>query len=97
MQLDLEENEEITLTTEDGETVRLEYMTCVDYHGETYGAFYPVLENDEDILDADYDMLILRVYELDGQTAFDLVDEDDEETLSALEDIFMEKIFGPED
>lgn len=92
--LNFKENEVIALTTEDGDTVELEYMTDTEYQGKTYAAFYPVPENDEDILDADYDMMILQVSDLDGDMAFDMVEDDD--VLTALEDIFMEKIFGEE-
>ena len=92
--LNFQENEIITLTTDDGENVRLEYMGSTKYQGLTYGAFYPVPEEDEDILDADYDMLILKVSDLDGSQAFDLVE--DQETLDALSDLFLEQIFGEE-
>jgi len=92
--MELRENEVITLTAEDGSTAKLEYMTSTDYQGATYGAFYPVPEEDADILDADYDMVILRISEEEGAQIFDLVDDDD--TFEALADIFMEKIFGKE-
>lgn len=92
--LDLRENEVITLTAEDGSEVQLEYMGCTEFQGQTYGAFYPVPEEDEDILDADYDIIILRVSQVDGAQAFDMVEDDD--LLEALGDIFMELIFGEE-
>ncbi len=93
--LNLKENEVITLNTEDGDTVDLEYMASVDYEGCTYGAFYPVLEDEEDVLDADYDMLILKATLVGEETMFDLVD--DEKTEEALEDIFLRMIFGYEE
>lgn len=92
--LDFQENEIIALTAEDGSNVELEYMGCTEYQGQLYGAFYPVLEDDEDILDADYDMVILRVSEIDGTQAFDMVEEED--LLEKLGEIFMEMIFGEE-
>lgn len=92
--LNLRENEVITLTATDGSEIELEYMACAQYECQTYAAFYPVPENDEDILDADYDMLILRVSEEDGAQAFDLVEEED--LLEPLGEIFMDLIFGEE-
>ncbi len=90
--LDFHENEVITLTAEDGSQAELEYMGCTEYEGQTYGAFYPVPEEKEDILDADYDMVILKVSQIDGSQVFDLVE--DEDLLEVLGDIFMELIFG---
>ena len=92
--LDLHENEIITLTAEDGSNVELEYMGYTEYEGQIYGAFYPVPEEDEDILDADYDMIILRISQIDGVQAFDMVEDDD--LLETLGEIFMEQIFGEE-
>jgi hypothetical protein len=94
--LDMKENEIVTLTAADGSTAKMEYMTSVDYEGVTYAAFYPDLEEDEDILDADYDMIILRVTETPDGPAFDLLEEDEEELEETLGEIFMEKIFGEE-
>lgn len=92
--LDLKENEIVTLTAEDGSTARLEYMASLEYEGNTYAAFYPELEEDEDILDADYDMVILKVTELPEGQAFDLLEE--EELEEKLGELFMDLIFGEE-
>jgi len=89
---EFKENEIITLTAEDGSDVELEYMGQTQYQGATYGAFYPVPEEDEDILDADYDMVILKMYDLNGAQAFDMVE--DEELFDTLGEIFMDMIFG---
>lgn len=91
---DFRENEILTLTAEDGSNIDLEFMGSTVYQGETYGAFYPVPEEDESILDADYDMVILRMYDLDGTPAFDMVE--DEELFDTLGEIFMDMIFGEE-
>ncbi len=91
---DFNDNEIITLTAEDGSDIDLEYMGQTQYQGNTYGAFYPVPEEDEDILDADYDMVILKMYDLNGTQAFDLVEDDD--LIETLGEIFMELIFGEE-
>lgn len=88
----LKENEIITLTAEDGSEIELEHMATVTYKGHTYGAFYPIPEENEDILDADYDMVILEMSEADGEQIFDLIE--DSPVREALEDIFMETIFG---
>lgn len=92
--LDIKENEIVTLTAEDGSTARLEYMASLTHEGVTYAAFYPELEEDEDILDADYDMIILRVTELPEGQAFDMLE--DQELEEALGERFLELIFGEE-
>lgn len=90
--LDFQENEILTLTAEDGTDLELEFMGSVNYEGATYGAFFPVLGEDQDILDADYDMIILEIAEVDGTTAFQSVE--NEELSEILGRIFMEMIFG---
>lgn len=92
--LDIKENEIVTLTADDGSTARLEYMASIEYEGATYAAFYPELEEDEDILDADYDMIILKLTEVPEGQAFDMLE--DEELEETLGELFMEKIFGEE-
>lgn len=92
--LDLQENEIVTLTAEDGSTARLEFMASLEYEGVTYAAFYPELEEDEDILDADYDMIVLQVTELPEGQAFDMLE--DAELEERLGELFMEMIFGEE-
>ena len=90
--LNLKPNEIVTLTAEDDSTINLEFMASLEYEGCTYAAFYPELESEDDVLDEDYDIVILKVTEMAGGTGFDMIE--DPELEDTLGDMFMDLIYG---
>lgn len=85
----------ITLTSEDGEDIELEYVDTIEYNGSIYMAFFPTIPegvDPETVEDSDeYGLIILRVVEVDGEEQ--LVTLDSEEEAEAVYQQFMEAIF----
>ncbi len=65
------------LIDEDGNKKNFELMDCAEINGEQYYAMVPAVE-DEDILNADLDLVILKVIEEDGEEILASIDDDDE-------------------
>lgn len=85
----------ITLTSEDGEEIELEYVDTIEYKGEVYMAFFPTIPDDVDPEsvedDEEYGMIIMRVVEVDGEEQ--LVTLDSEEEAEEVYQQFMEALF----
>lgn len=89
----------ITLTSEDGEEIELEYLDTIEYNGAVYMAFFPTVPEDVDPdsleEDEDYGLIILRVEEADGEEQ--LVTLDSEEEAEAVYQQFMDTLFEDEE
>ena len=85
----------ITLTDDDGNEFELEYLDTAEYHGNTYLAFFPTLEEGQDEESEDYGMIILRAVPNNPEGMLESVDDEDE--LNAVYDIFMEALFDDDE
>lgn len=88
----------ITLTDEDGNDVELEFIDALEHNGQTYMAFFPVVEegNEESEEDAEeYGLVILKSEMVDGEEM--LATLDDEQELEAVYDLFMEQLLEDEE
>lgn len=94
----------ISLTDEDGNVFELEHLDTLEYNGETYMAFFPTLEGDEDsdVTDIDLDdgdeeagLIILKVVKVDGEEQLSTLDSESE--AEEVYQRFMEALFDDED
>lgn len=77
------------LIDEDGNKKQFELFDAAEIDGEQYYAMLPAVE-DEDFLDSDCELVILKSIEEDGEEILASIDDDDEfETVSAF---FMERL-----
>ena len=89
------------LIDNEGNKKNFELVDCAEIKGEQYYAMVPAIEDDEDILNADLDLVILKAIEEDGEEILASIDDDDEfEEISAfflsrMEEAFEE--FAPDD
>lgn len=60
-------NDIISLMDEDGNETEYEMIDAVELDDNTYVALLPVYENPEEIIDEDYQVVILRMEEEDGE------------------------------
>ena len=85
----------ITLTDDEGNEFELEYVDALEKDGQTYMAFFPALENEEDAESEDYCLVILKAEVVDGEEMLATVD--DEEELNAVYELFMEQLLAEEE
>lgn len=92
----------VSLTDEDGNEFELEHLDTLEYNGEVYMAFFPVVEDNEDeevtdvdLDDEEYGLIILKVVQEDGEEQ--LVTLDDEDELETVYNQFMETLFDEEE
>ena len=93
----------ITVTDEDGNEFELEHVDTREYNGQTYMAFFPVVQGEEagdDIKEVDLDdeeagLIILKVVQVDGEDQLSTLDSDEE--LELVYQQFMEALFADED
>lgn len=85
----------VTLTDDDGKEIELEYIDALEMNGETYMAFFPVVEEGEEENEEEYGLVILKQAIEDGDEL--LVTVDDEDELNAVYDKFMEQLMEDED
>ena len=93
----------ITVTDEDGNEFELEHVDTLEYNGQTYMAFFPVVQGEEagdDIKEVDLDdeeagLIILKVVQVDGEDQLSTLDSDEE--LDLVYQQFMEVLFADED
>ncbi|OUN84234.1 DUF1292 domain-containing protein [Flavonifractor sp. An52] len=93
----------ITVTDEDGNEFELEHVDTLEYNGQTYMAFFPVVQGEEagdDIKEVDLDdeeagLIILKVVQVDGEEQLSTLDSDEE--LDLVYQQFMEALFADED
>ena len=65
------------LIDEEGNKKQFELFDAAEIEGEQYYAMLPAVE-DEDFLDSDYDLVILKSIEEDGEEILASIDDDDE-------------------
>ena len=83
----------ITLTDEDGNDIELEYVDALEVDGQTYMAFFPVVEDDADEEAAEeYGLVILKSVMENGEELLSTLDSDEE--LDKVYDLFMEQILS---
>ena len=89
----------ITLTDEDGKEIELEYVDALEHNGQTYMAFFPVVEDEQDekqVEDAEeYGLVILKSIVENGEELLSTPDSDEE--LDTVYNLFMERFFEEED
>ena len=91
----------ISVTDEDGNEIELEHIDTIEYDGNTYMAFFPVVEAGEDgsPLDGEDEeeagLIILKVIDVDGEEELSTLDSDEE--LEAVYQQFIESLFDEEE
>ena len=68
----------LTVTDEDGQEHSFEVLDTVEYNDEQYFAVVPVGESEEDLLQEDLNLVIMKITEEDGEEFLDIVDDDEE-------------------
>lgn len=98
------ENEEfsptfITITSEDGEEMDLEYVDTLEHNGQVYMAFFPTVPEGVDPQtledDEEYGLIILKVIDVDGEEELSTLDS--EEEAEEVYQRFMEELLEDED
>ena len=93
----------ITVTDEEGNEFELEHVDALDYNGQTYMAFFPAIQGEEqedgveevDLDDEENGLIILKVVQVDGEDQLSTLDSDEE--LELVYQQFMEALFADED
>ena len=85
----------ITVTSEDGEELTLEFIGALELNGTEYQAYFPTESEDEDEENPDNGLIILKVLHEDGEDLLSTCDT--EEELEAAYDAFMEELFDDEE
>jgi len=85
----------VTLTDDEGKEIELEYIDALEMNGETYMAFFPVVEEGKEEDEEEYGLVILKQAIEEGEEI--LVTVDDEDELNAVYDKFMEQLMEDED
>ena len=81
----------ITLIDDDGQEIELEYIDALEYKGQVYMAFLPVIAEDEEINEEEYGTLILKTEMVNGEEM--LVPIEDEAELEAVYELFEKDLF----
>ena len=85
----------ITITDEDGNEFELEHLDTIEYNGQTYMAFFPVVEEGEEENEDEYGLIILKSETVDGEEMLaNVVDEDE---INEVYDLFMEQMMEDEE
>ena len=85
----------ITVTDEDGQEIVLEFVSTLEYNGQTYQAFFPAETEGEEPDEEDTGLVILKVIHENGEDLLSTLDSDEE--LDAVYDLFMESLFSDEE
>jgi uncharacterized protein YrzB (UPF0473 family) len=87
----------ITVTSEEGEELTLEFVASLELNGTEYQAFFPTESEDEDEENPDNGLIIMKVLHEDGEAILSTCDSDEE--LEAAYEAFMEELLddGDED
>ena len=88
-------NDIISLMDEEGNETEYEMIDAVELNGQTYVALLPLYENPEDIVEEDYQVVILKMVEEDGEELLSTLDSDEE--LDLIYNQFMERLFADEE
>ncbi|MBO4524237.1 MAG: DUF1292 domain-containing protein [Ruminococcus sp.] len=79
------------LIDEEGNKKQFELFDAAEIEGEQYYAMLPAVE-DEDFLDSDCDLVILKAIEEDGEEILASIDDDDE--FEMVSKFFLERLDG---
>ena len=86
----------ITVTSEDGEELTLEFIGALELNGTEYQAFFPTeSEDDEAPGDPDSGLIIMKVIHENGEDLLSTCDTDEE--LQAAYEAFMEELYDDEE
>ena len=86
----------ITITDEDGNDIELEYVDALEHNGQTYMAFFPVVEEDSDEEEnEEYGLIILKSILENGEELLSTLDSDQE--AEEVYDLFMEQLMDEEE
>ena len=85
----------ITITDEDGQEINLEYVDALEVDGQTYMAFFPAVEEDEEVSEEEMGLVILKSVKEDGEELLSTLDSDEE--LNKVYDLFMEQLMDEEE
>lgn len=86
----------ITLTDDEGNDIELEYVDALELDGQTYMAFFPVVEEDADEAEAEeFGLVILKSVMENGEELLSTLDSDEE--LNRVYDLFMEQLLDEEE
>ncbi len=86
----------ITLTDDDGNDIELEYVDALELNGQTYMAFFPVMEDEDEETDAEeFGMVILKSVMENGEEMLSTLDS--EEELEKVYELFMEQMMEEEE
>ena len=80
----------ISLLDEDGVEHQFEYVDTAEIDGQEYVALIPVAEHPEEVLEADGELVILRIEEEDGEEFLAAIEE--EEEFNHVANIFMDRL-----
>lgn len=78
------------LIDENGDKKNFEMIDAAELDGEQYFAMVPAIEEDEDYLNADCELVILKVVEDNGEEILASIDDDDE--FDKVSSFFMQRI-----
>ena len=81
----------ITLIDDDGQEIELEYIDALEYKGQVYMAFLPVIAEDEEINEEEYGTLILKSEMVNGEEM--LVPIEDEDELETVYNLIMDQLY----
>ncbi len=85
----------ITLTDDEGNNIDLEYVDALECNGQTYMAFFPVVEEGADEDADEYGLVILKSVMVDGEEMLSTLDS--EEEAEKVYDLFMEQLLEDEE
>ena len=85
----------ITLTDDNGNDIELEYVDALELNGQTYMAFFPVGEEDEDPDAEDLGLVILKSVMENGEELLSTLDS--EEEAEKVFELFMEQLMEEEE
>ena len=83
----------ISIVDDDGTEYELEVLTTLEYNGNTYLAVIPADANDDGSLNLE--VTILKSVEEDGESVLCTIE--DEEELSAVNDLIMDELYADDD
>jgi uncharacterized protein YrzB (UPF0473 family) len=85
----------ITLTDDNGNDIELEYVDALELNGQTYMAFFPVMEEDDDPDAEDLGLVILKSVMENGEELLSTLDS--EEEAEKVFELFMEQLMEEEE
>ena len=85
----------ITLTDDEGNEFVLEYVDALELNGQTYMAFFPVMEEDDDPDAEDLGLVILKSVMENGEELLSTLDS--EEEAEKVFELFMEQLMEEEE